>query len=171
MMNKMSVNNLIEFESEVVTKTVFSKNKKDRYLLKTTWDKSKKSLAIIMTFPSSADELIFDQTTMLVRNQAVNNGFGSVSIVNLFSSVNNESPKLDKTNSSIVMKECDSADMILVAYGRKVGYEKEKEILLRALYEQFEKKLYTIVDTKGLPFSHPLSPLAHKWNIQKICLD
>ncbi|MFQ9078477.1 MAG: DUF1643 domain-containing protein [Ruminococcus sp.] len=35
-----------------------------------------------MTYPSSADELIFDQTTMLVRNGAVKNDFGSVSIIN-----------------------------------------------------------------------------------------
>ncbi|RGF39201.1 DUF1643 domain-containing protein [Ruminococcus sp. AF42-10] len=39
-------------------------------------------LVIIMTYPSYADELIFDRTTMLVRNGAVKNDFGSVSIIN-----------------------------------------------------------------------------------------
>lgn len=166
----MGVANTVEHTSTVKTTAIFSRNKKDRYLLKMEWDKSKKSLAIIMTFPSSADELIFDQTTMLVRNEAVKNDFGSVSIVNLFSSVNNESPKADKTNSSIVMKECDLADVIIVAYGRKVGFENEKESFLTALNEHFSEKLYTIVDSKGLMFSHPLSPLAHQWNIQKLKL-
>ena len=63
----MSMANTIETNSTVKTTAVFSKNRKDRYLLKIEWDNSKKSLTIIMTYPSSADELIFDQTTMLVR--------------------------------------------------------------------------------------------------------
>ena len=164
----MSVANTIEQKSTVNTTAVFSRNRKDRYLLKIEWDKSKKSLAIIMTFPSSADELIFYQTTMLVRNEAVKNNFGSVSIVNLFSSINNESPKNDKTNTSVVMKECDNADVIIVAYGRSTSHTEEKEAFLNALNEHYNEKLYTIVDSKGLPFSHPLSPLAHQWNIQKL---
>lgn len=85
----MSIANTIETNSTVKTTAVFSKNRKDRYLLKAEWDSNKKSLAIIMTYPSSADELIFDQTTMLVRNGAVKNDFGSVSIINLFSSIDN----------------------------------------------------------------------------------
>lgn len=67
----MSMANTIETNSTVKTTAVFSKNRKDRYLLKAEWDSNKKSLAIIMTYPSSADELIFDQITMLVRNGAV----------------------------------------------------------------------------------------------------
>lgn len=114
----MSMANTIETNSTVKTTAVFSKNRKDRYLLKIEWDNSKKSLTIIMTYPSSADELIFDQTTMLVRNGAVKNDFGSVSIINLFSSIDNPLPKTDKTNTSFVMRECDNADTIIVAYRR-----------------------------------------------------
>ena len=114
----MSMANTIETNSTVKTTAVFSKNRKDRYLLKIEWDNSKKSLTIIMTYPSSADELIFDQTTMLVRNGAVKNDFGSVSIINLFSSIDNHLPKTDKTNTSFVMRECDNADTIIVAYRR-----------------------------------------------------
>lgn len=114
----MSMANTIETNSTVKTTAVFSKNRKDRYLLKAEWDSNKKSLAIIMTYPSSADELTLDQTTMLVRNEAIKNDFGSVSIVNVFSSINNEAPKIDKTNTSIVMRECENADVIIVAYRR-----------------------------------------------------
>lgn len=77
-------------------------------------------------------------------------------------------PKNDKTNTSVVMKECDSADIIIVAYGRSTSHTEEKEAFLNALNEHYNEKLYTIVDSKGLPFSHPLSPLAHQWNIQKL---
>lgn len=65
-----------------------------------------------MTYSSYADELIFNRTTMLVRNGAVKNDFGSVSIINLFSSIDNPLPKTDKTNTSFVIRECDKADVI-----------------------------------------------------------
>lgn len=164
----MSLTNTVEAISTVKTTAVFSKNRKDRYLLKIEWDNNKKSLAIIMTFPSSADELTLDQTTMLVRNEAIKNDFGSVSIVNVFSSINNEAPKIDKTNTSIVMRECENADTIIVAYGRNTSHEEEKKNFLSALNEHYKDKLYTIIDSKGLMFSHPLSPMAHRWNIQKL---
>lgn len=167
----MSISNTVERTANISSQVIFSKSGKDRYLLKMEWDSTKPLLAIIMTFPSSADELIFDQTTMLVRNGAIKNGFGSVSILNVFSSINNEKPKSDKTNTSIVMKECDGADKIIVAYGRGTSHTEEKEAFLLALYEHYQDKLYTIIDSKGLPFSHPLSPLAHVWNIQKLTIN
>lgn len=164
----MSLTNTVEAISTVKTTAVFSKNRKDRYLLKIEWDNNKKSLTIIMTFPSSADELTLDQTTMLVRNEAIKNDFGSVSIVNVFSSINNEAPKIDKTNTSIVMRESENADTIIVAYGRNTSHEEGKKNFLSALNEHYKDKLYTIIDSKGLMFSHPLSPLALRWNIQKL---
>lgn len=167
----MSIQNTVERKANISSQAIFSKSGKDRYLLKMEWDSTKPLLAIIMTFPSSADELIFDQTTMLVRNGAIKNGFGSVSILNVFSSINNEKPKSDKNNTSAVMRECDSADTILVAYGRGTSHTEEKEAFLLALYEHYQDKLYTIIDSKGLPFSHPLSPLAHNWNIQKLTVE
>lgn len=80
----MGISNTLEKRANTSSQAIFSKNGKERYLLKMEWDKNKKSLAIIMTFPSSADELIFDQTTLLVRNGAIKNDFGSVSILNVF---------------------------------------------------------------------------------------
>ncbi|MBD5103250.1 MAG: hypothetical protein HDT47_00090 [Ruminococcaceae bacterium] len=55
----------------------------------------------------------------------------------------------------------------MVAYGRNTSYQEEKEKLLEML-KDFDDKLYTIVDSKGLLFSHTLSPAAHNWNIQKL---
>ena len=163
----MSDKNLTEEQSIFTTRTIFSKDRKSRYALSISWDSSKEKLAIIMTFPSTADSYLLDQTTMLVRNGAVKNGFGSVTILNLFPTINSQQPKGDKVNYSIIMSECESADKIIVAYGRSMSYADEKEKLLEMLKPMGEK-LYTIIDSKGLPFSHPLSPTAHEWDIQKI---
>ena len=163
----MADKNLIEEESIFTTRAIFSKDRKNRYALSMNWDNSKERLAIIMTFPSTADSYLLDQTTMLVRNGAIKNGFGSVTILNLFPTINNQQPKNDKAHYSIVISECESADKIIVAYGRSMSYAEEKEKLLELLKPMGEK-LYTIIDSKGLPFSHPLSPSAHEWDIQKI---
>lgn len=163
----MSNQNLIEETSIFNTTALFSKDKKSRYLLKFSWDSEKKKLAIIMTVPSTAGTELLDQTTMLVRNGAVKNGFGEVAVLNLFPNINSTAPKADKQNTSIILSECEKADTVIVAYGRSTSYQEEKEKLLEAL-KDFGDKLYTIVDSKGLPFSHPLSPAAHNWNIQKL---
>lgn len=158
---------IIEITSTVKTTSIFNKNGSDRYLLKMEWDNSKKSAVIIMSAPSFADSLLIDQTTMLCRNGAVKNDFGSISIVNLTASINSQNPIPDKHNSSVIMKECETADCILVCFGRGTSFQDEKKAMLDAL-ESYNDKLYTLIDSKGLPFSHPLSPLAHDWKIAKL---
>lgn len=157
----------VKKESTVKTTAVFSKSGDERYLLKMEWDNSKKSAVIIMTFPSSADELILDQTTMLCRNGAVKNGFGSLSVINLTSSIFGDSPKSSKQNTEVIIKECETADCILICYGRGTGFQEEKTALLEML-TPFKNKWYTVVDRRGLPFSHPLSPFAHEFKIEKV---
>ena len=163
----MANQNLNEKSDTIVSTAVFSKDGKNRYLLRKTWDTSKKKLSVIMTFPSTADSLLVDQTTMLVINGAVKSGFGEVSILNVFSAINSTNPRIDKVNCSVMIDECEKADVVLVAYGRSTSYTDDKQKVLEML-EKYKDKLYTLIDSKGLPYSHPLSPLAHEWNIQKI---
>ena len=159
----MANHNLLEEECTFTSKAIFSKDRKSRYLLNISWDNSKKKLAIIMTFPSTADSMLLDQTTMLVRNGAIKHGYGSVTILNVFSLINEKQPKTDKINLSTILSECE----IIIAYGRSMSYQEDKAKLLEMLVD-LKDKMYTIIDSKGLPYSHPLSPLAHEWNIQKL---
>lgn len=163
----MANHNLLEEECTFTSKAVFSKDRKSRYLLNIAWDNSKKKLAIIMTFPSTADSMLLDQTTMLVKNGAIKHGYGSVTILNVFSLINEKQPKTDKINLSTIISECECADEIIIAYGRSMSYQEDKAKLLEMLVD-LKDKMYTIIDSKGLPYSHPLSPLAHEWNIQKL---
>lgn len=158
---------LIQKTSTVKTTAIFSKSGNDRYLLKYEWDDTKKSAVILMSVPSVASELLFDQTSMLCRNGAVKNDFGSLAIVNLTPAVNNPAPKQDKQNLSIIQEECEKADCIIIAFGRGTSFQEEKEAMLNTL-SVYGDKLYTLVDSKGHTFAHPLSPYAHEWNIQKL---
>ena len=44
------------------------------------------------------------------------------------------------------MRECDNADVIIVAYGRSTSFEEEKKAFLNALTEHYNDKLHTIID-------------------------
>lgn len=158
---------LIQKTSTVKTTAVFSKSGKERYLLKYEWDGTKKSAVILMSVPSVASELLLDQTSMLCRNGAIKNDFGSLAIVNLTPGVNDPTPKQDKQNVSVIQEECEKADVIIVAFGRGTNFQEEKETMLNTL-SAYGEKLYTLVDTKGHTFAHPLSPYAHDWNLQKM---
>lgn len=158
---------LIEKTSVIKATALFNKSGTDRYLLRYEWDKTKPSAVIIMSMASSATEMIYDQTCMLCHNGAVRNDLGSISIVNLTSSIGNPQPKQDKQNLSVIQHECEKADIIIIAFGRGTSFQKEKEAMLKSL-SAFSDKLYTLFDSKGLPYSHPLSPYCHKWILKKI---
>ena len=164
-MNK--IKEAVERTSEVKTTALFSKNGNERYLLRMEWDKAKKSAVIIMTYPAKADELIMDQTTMLVRNGCIRNDYGSVSIVNILPTINDQNGEINKTNISIVTNECENADDIIIAFGRGTALQKEKEYFMELL-KPYAEKLCTIIDSTGQPFSHPLSPRAHNFSIKKL---
>ena len=161
--------NTIEFTSDIKTTAIFSKDKKKRYILRIEWNESKPKACIIMTYPSTADEYIIDQTTMLVRNNAIEQGYGSISIVNLFCGLDLSKPETDRTNSSVLADECSKADIVIVAYGRGTAHTERKQQLLEAL-TPYKDKLYNIIDTTGAPFSHPLSPRSRVWAVEKIKL-
>ena len=161
-------NNIIERVSHITRSAVFSKDGKKRYKVESVWDDNKPKACIIMSQPSTADELLTDQTTMLCFNNAVTEDFGSISIVNVFCSLDFNKPETDRINSSIVLEECSKADVVIVAYGRGTAHTEEKERLLEALKKTCPNKLNTIIDSSGQPFSHPLSPKARVWKLQKL---
>lgn len=164
----MNNSNLIERNAVIKSTAVFSKDNKRRYLLKFEWDSSSPKACIIMSQPSTADELVTDQTTMLVKNNAVTQNFGSISIVNVFCTLDPKKPENDRINSSVILEECSAADVVIVACGRGTAHTEEKEKLLEALKKTCPEKLHTIIDSSGQPFSHPLSPKAREWKLSKI---
>ena len=161
-------NNLTERVSHITRSAVFSKDGKKRYILESIWDENKPKACIIMSQPSTADELLTDQTTMLCYNNAVAQNFGGISIVNVFCGLDYKKPETDRINSSIVLEECSKADVVIVAYGRGTAHTEEKERLLEALKKTCPEKLHTLLDSHEQPYSHPLSPKARNWKIQKL---
>ena len=161
-------NNLTERTSHITRSAIFSKDGKKRYKLESVWDEKKPKACIIMSQPSTADELLTDQTTMLCYNNAVVQNFGGISIVNVFCGVDYKKPETDRINSSLLLEECGKADVVIVAYGRGTAHTEEKERLLEALKKTCPEKLHTIIDSSGQSYSHPLSPKARSWKIERL---
>ena len=161
-------NNLTERVSHITRSAIFSKDGKKRYKLESVWDEKKPKACIIMSAPSTADELLCDQTTMLCYNNAVVQNFGGISIVNVFCGLDFKKPETDRINSSLLLEECSKADVVIVAYGRGTAHTEEKERLLEALKKTCPEKLHTLIDSSGQPYSHPLSPKAHYWRIERL---
>ena len=78
----------------LTTEAVFSDDGLKRYILKKVWDESKPQLAIIMLAPSDASSVSLDNTSMLVLNNSFRLGYGGVTILNLFATLNDFSLRL-----------------------------------------------------------------------------
>ena len=153
----------------VKTETVFSDDRRNRYLLRKEWDSKKPRATIIMTNPSSADLMTMDYTTLYILNNISMLDFGAVDIVNLSSNVttklnvkNNLAPEIEKDNAEYILKSAERADAIIIAWG-KLGENNRKVRLaqdnLLSLLAPFRDKLYCISDSEdGEGGFHPLAP-------------
>ena len=136
------------------TETVFSEDRRHRYLLRKEWDTKKPKATIIMTNPSSADLMTMDYTTLYIMNNVVRLDFGSIDIVNMVSKIttrldvkNDIDAKMDKENTDFIIKSAEKADKVIIAWG-KLGENNKKvrelqESILESL-KPFRDKLYII---------------------------
>lgn len=166
-------------ETTLTTQAVFSDDESKRYLLKKTWDTSLPKLTICMLAPSIASGIELDSTTSLVLNNASAFGFGSVSIVNLFSTlggVNLENYEdEDPENLNVIRNAAKDADIIIYAPGvgkaKLLAFQERSRQILEVL-RPFEKKLRCLTNASGkAKLLHPLCPAVRKWNIADLPLE
>ena len=166
-------------KTTLTTNAVFSDDSKKRYLLTKTWDSSKPNLAIIMLAPSEASGIALDSTTMLVLNNASRLGYGSVTILNLFATLNDfalrEAQMEDAENMSIILSAAKTADVVIYAPGvgkatNKLFQERQKQVL-EALKPD-EHKLFCLCDANGnARLQHPLSPAVRTWELSPLKVE
>ena len=157
----------------LTTEAVFSDDGHKRYLLRKVWDETLPKLAIIMLAPSEASGIELDTTTQLVLNNASRLGYGSVSIVNLFATLNDFSLKQaadeDTENTDVIIQQAKTADLIVYAPGvgkaKSKVFLKRQEQILTALVP-FSSKLHCLSNKDGnARLQHPLSPAVREWNV------
>ena len=164
------------------TETVFSEDRRHRYLLRKEWDTKKPRATIVMTNPSSADLMTMDYTTLYIINNVVRLDFGSVDIVNMVSKIttrldvkNDIDSKADRENIDFIVKSADKADKVIIAWGKLGENNKKVRELQESLLETlspFKEKLYIIASNNGEDGFHPLAPqIRFSWVLKKFDIE
>ena len=160
----------------LTTEAVFSDDNLNRYLLKKTWNAELPKMTIIMLAPSEAAGIELDTTTQLVLNNASRLGYGSVSIVNLFATLNDFSFKKaendDPHNLQVIVDAAQNADLIVYAPGvgkaKSKFFQQRQEQVLNAL-TPYESKLNCLCNENGnARLQHPLSPAVRVWSLSPL---
>jgi len=162
-----------EIISNLRTEIVMSDDETKRYSLRKVWNEDKPSLAIVMLCPSSSGEVAVDTSTALTMANCYRLGYGSVTIVNLFSTINDfalkESPEEDAGNLQAIVAAAEKADCLVMGAGtgkaKNKLFQRRLEQVLTAL-RPYEAKLHCLCDeTGGSRGLHPLSPRVREWHL------
>jgi len=141
-----------EKKINLVTEVVCSDDGSHTYEIKKTWDKQKRKGLVIELYPTSSDAMNMDLSTMHLMNHANELGFGTVRIVNLYSTIYNSKPlakslETEATNIKYILNILDSPDIseynIVIAWGSSLSSNKktiEKKLMLLSAMK--EKKLF-----------------------------
>ena len=164
--------------------SVFSDDKKHRFLLRRSWAREGKIATVIMINPNKAECLITDATSVSVYNGiAKMEGYAALNIVNLYSVItpkihfrhNSEEDLNHPDNDKAILKAVAESDITILAWGT-VGDSNNR--VKKRILELMEK----IKDQKDKLFQvgfggkyglHPLSPQlrSNRWKMQPIDYD
>lgn len=163
-------------QTNLTTEAIFSDDGAKRYLLRKTWNESKPALSIIMLAPSSASGIELDSSTQLVLNNAFRLGFGSVDVLNLFSTLNDfalkEAEDKDTDNLNAIVQSAERTGMLVYAAGtgkaKNKAFQRRQEQVLNAL-RPYEGKLHCLTGENGKArLQHPLSPAVRTWHLSPL---
>ncbi|MBW9169766.1 DUF1643 domain-containing protein [Clostridium estertheticum] len=111
-------------ESSAIISDLNYNNYVHRYFLERIWDKEKTIATVIMLNPSYADELKWDYSSMRAINFLIDEGYGGITIVNLFSCIETDSENLpsynqrfDKDTDKYIEKAIIQNEVFIIAWG------------------------------------------------------
>lgn len=155
---------------------IFSDDSKHRFSLNRIWDIEKEKAVAIMLNPSYADHLKNDLTVLKVTNFLIDQGFGSLSIVNLFSYIATD-PKELSNNKDIIRSETNEyivnsikeTDLVIIGWGSDSQKYISRKKDLKAILAESQIKLKCFRDSEGKMGRHPsrlgndLELIDYKW--------
>ncbi|WP_291581404.1 DUF1643 domain-containing protein [Clostridium sp. UBA6640] len=140
-----------------------------RYLLKRTWDKEKNIATVIMLNPSKADILKSDKTITSLMNYLIDNNYGSMIVVNMFSymstdpkELKNKKDEFEALNNKYIIEASEKADDIIIAWTRENFINKKREV--EFIIKSYKNKLKCFRDNKGRVGRHPRD-LGQGWEL------
>ena len=164
-----------EIISNLRTEILESDDGTRRFSMRKVWSEDKPSLAIVMLCPSSSGEVAVDTSTALTMANCYRLGYGSVTILNLFSTINDftlkEAQEEDLENLNAIVAAAEKAQCVVLGAGtgkaKNKLFQKRLEQVLTAL-RPYEDKLHCLCDENGGSRGlHPLSPRLRQWHLSK----
>lgn len=161
----------------LTTEAIFNDDGTKRYLLQKVWDDSMPKITVIMLAPSEASGVALDTTTQLCLNNASRLGYGSISIVNLFATINDFDLKQqtgaeDADNLKAIVEACQNSNQIIYAPGtgkaKNKTFIKRQEQVLTALLPMEEKLSCLCNEICNTRLHHPLSPAVRTWQLSPL---
>lgn len=164
--------------------SVFSDDKKHRFLLRRSWLRDGRIATVVMINPNKAECLITDTTSVSVYNGiAKMEGYAALNIVNLYSVItpkihfrhNSEEDLNHPDNDKMILKAVAESDVTILAWGT-VGdnNNRVKKRILEVMekLEDYKDKLFQ-VGFGGKYGLHPLSPQlrSNKWKMEPVDYD
>jgi len=164
--------------------SVFSDDKKHRFLLRRSWAREGKIATVIMINPNKAECLITDTTSLSVYNGiAKMEGYAALNIVNLYSAItpkihfrhNREEDLNHPDNDKNILKAVAESDVTILAWGTVADNNnrvKQRVLDLMKKLKDHKDKLF-VVGYGGKYGLHPLSPQLRctKWKMQQVDYD
>ena len=158
---------MITNDCTITTQTIH-KDDTHRLLLKKTWNENLPSATILMSNAGVMPSIYHaDLTTTFCINELSRLGFGSCSIVNIFSKMtsklNLQEDFNDLTcpeNLDYIFNSAESCNTFIYAVGSIVNtYKKvsDYQLIIFERIRKFQEKIHSIEDTSGNINQHPLS--------------
>lgn len=158
---------MIVEKATTIQSSSISENGLYRYKLARKWDEAKPSATIVMLNPSKADMLITDRTIMNVTNFLVKNGYGSLSVVNLFAfratdpkELKNRDDRFESLNNAYLTEAFEDAEVIIVAWTRDKFKSRKREV--EKMLESYTGKIKCFSDGNEKKPRHPRD-LGENW--------
>ena len=144
--------------------SVMSACKTYRYQLHRSWDDSLPTVCYVLLNPSTADATVDDPTVLRCVERAKRLGFGSLSMVNLFSfratkPIQMMRSKVDPIGvhtDSYITEAAEQAKMIICGWSKHGHFLGRHDYVLRFVLRPFVKKCYALRMNKDNTPSHPL---------------
>ncbi|WP_052158737.1 DUF1643 domain-containing protein [Halobacillus sp. BBL2006] len=160
-----------EFEKSIKSTAILSDDEDYRYKLTRVWDEGKPNAAVVMLNPSKADMLITDRTIMNVTNYLMENSYGSIAVVNLFSYratnpkfLSQRDVKQEALNDEYLMQAFADSDVIIVAWVRAKDKYVSRKREVEKLLGEYRDKIKCFEDGNGKKLRHPRD-LVSDWKL------
>lgn len=165
----------VKVEGKMISEAQFGSdaegNIRYRYSLKRLWDENLPKATLIMLNPSIANELKNDASINRALNYLIDEGYGSLEVVNLFAHIETDSSKLEETdayvglnNDSAIIKAIEDASKIIVSWGSDKNFRTRKRTVCGILNE---KVLHYFDDGSGRTIPVHMSRLKNGFTLRE----